>query len=71
MQNNSLTYSDKETTIKQLIKTLNGLVEECEYSVTSGLPFNFPDGKGQWTQLAKAKALLKALSSNNEEQKTN
>jgi hypothetical protein len=37
---------------------LAGLIQECEYSASSGLPFNFPDGKGRWTQLERAKALL-------------
>jgi hypothetical protein len=41
-----------------LLKALDGLVKECEYSASSGLPFNSPEGKGHWTQLHKAKDLL-------------
>ena len=39
-------------------KALYGLIQECEYSASSGLPFNSPDGKGKWTQLALAKEAL-------------
>lgn len=45
--------------ITELRHALDGLVQECEYSASSGLPFNFPDGKGHWTQLGKARALLR------------
>lgn len=51
-------------TVEQLVAALDGLVQECEYSASSGLPFNFPEGKGRWTQLGKAKALLAALRQN-------
>ena len=50
--------------IEQLMAALDGLVQECEYSASSGLPFNFPEGKGRWTQLGKAKALLVELRQN-------
>lgn len=48
-------------TFKQLVRALDGLVQECEYSASSGLPFNYPEGLGRWTQLEKAKALLATL----------
>ena len=51
-------------TVEQLVAALDGLIQECEYSASSGLPFNFPDGKGQWTQLGNAKALLTTLRQN-------
>lgn len=50
--------------VEQLIAALDGLVQECEYSASSGLPFNFPDGQGHWTQLGNAKALLAELRQN-------
>ena len=43
-----------------------GNIQECEYSASSGLPFN---AMGQeWTQLRKAKALMaaKPLTTNSE-----
>lgn len=43
---------------ESLIGALKGLIQECEYSASSGVPFNFPDGKGHWTQLGIAKAVV-------------
>lgn len=54
----------KGVPIEQLMAALDGLVQECEYSASSGLPFNFPENRNQWTQLGKAKALLTALREN-------
>jgi hypothetical protein len=45
-----------------LVEALYGLIKECDYSSSSGLPFNFPDGKGQWTQLANAKSVLRKIT---------
>jgi len=42
----------------ELLVALKGLIQECEYSASSGLPFNTPEGKGNWTQLQNAKDLL-------------
>lgn len=53
-----------DATIKRLLAVLDGLIQECEYSATSGLPFNFTEGKGRWTQLENAKALLANLRQN-------
>jgi len=59
--------SGSAATLEQLVAALDGLVQECEYSASSGLPFNFPEGQGHWTQLGKAKALLADLRQNNKE----
>lgn len=42
--------------IERLTCALSGLIQECEYSASSGLPFNALGG--EWTQLAKSKAIL-------------
>lgn len=42
--------------IERLTCALSGLIQECEYSASSGLPFNALGS--EWTQLAKAKALV-------------
>lgn len=41
---------------RRLVEALEGLIQECEYSASSGLPFNALGST--WTQLAKAKAVL-------------
>lgn len=45
----------------ELATMLRNLVQECDYSATSGLPFNSPDGKGHWTQLANARTTLQKI----------
>lgn len=57
--------SQDRVIVEDLVTALDGLIQECEYSASSGLPFDF--SAGHWTQLGKAKALLATYRMNTPE----